>query len=248
MINILSPQDMLNVWEQGLNQSLLQRVLIMLVAAYPEVAPGDLAQLSIGQRDERLLLLRERLFGPHFVNTVLCPACSERIEWENTVTDVLIPSSGTALPESNEFDLEIDQYSLRCRLPNSIDIAAVVGIHDVAKAQQQLLSRCIVNAKYAGDSCAIDKLPEQVKQSLTQGIEALDPQAEIRINLHCPECSHRWEVLFDIASFLWSELHEWAVRTLQTVHKLASSYGWTEREILNLSPVRRQLYLGMVSA
>jgi len=44
------------------------------------------------------------------------------------------------------------------------------------------------------------------------------------------------------------EVNEWAERQLQTVHKLARAYGWTEREILNLSPVRRQLYLGMIES
>ncbi|MEA1978379.1 MAG: phage baseplate protein, partial [Chloroflexota bacterium] len=67
------------------------------------------------------------------------------------------------------------------------------------------------------------------------------------MTLTCPECSHQWEVLFDIASFLWTEINNWAERTLRTVHQLASAYGWAEREILNLSPVRRQLYLGMVN-
>lgn len=239
---------MLNVWERGLNRPLLQRVLIMLVAAFPEMAPAELAHLSIGQRDQRLLVLRERLFGPQLVNTAVCPACSARIEWENTVADVLVPPIEKALPESNEFDLEIDRFSLRCRLPNSMDIADVVSAPDAEQAQQQLLYRCILNAEYSGDSCTVDQLPQHVIQALTQRIETLDPQAEVRINLQCPECSHCWEVLFDIASFLWSELNEWAERTLQTVHKLAKSYGWTEHEILNLSPVRRQLYFGMVSA
>ena len=100
--------------------------------------------------------------------------------------------------------------------------------------------------EYAGEVCTIDNLPESIIQTINQQIEELDPQAEIRINLTCPECSHRWEVFFDITSFLWTEIDEWAGRMLQTVHKLARACGWTEKDILNLSPIRRQLYLGMV--
>jgi len=80
---------------------------------------------------------------------------------------------------------------------------------------------------------------------LNQRIEELDPQAEVRINLNCPECFASLEVFFDIASFFGQKSMSGG-RMLQTVHKLARAYGWTEREILNLSPVRRQLYLGMV--
>jgi len=86
-----------------------------------------------------------------------------------------------------------------------------------------------------------------VIQALTERIESLDPQADIRIHLTCPGCCHSWCALFDIASFLWAEINGWAERMLQMVHRLAASYGWSERDILNLSPVRRQLYLGMVA-
>jgi len=59
----LNAEDMLNVWEQGLNRSLLQRTLVLLVAAFPEMNPDTIAELSIGSRDAYLLLVRERLFG-----------------------------------------------------------------------------------------------------------------------------------------------------------------------------------------
>ena len=58
----LDAADMLNVWEQGLNRSMLQKALILLAAAFPEMRPDTLAELSIGSRDACLLLLRERLF------------------------------------------------------------------------------------------------------------------------------------------------------------------------------------------
>jgi hypothetical protein len=88
-------------------------------------------------------------------------------------------------------------------------------------------------------------LPQHALDALSQQIEKLDPQAEIRTALTCPACSHQWEVLFDIAGFLWTEINNWAERTLRSVNLLASAYGWTEREILSLSPVRRQLYQGL---
>jgi len=35
---------------------------------------------------------------------------------------------------------------------------------------------------------------------------------------------------------------------LSDVHTLARAYGWRERDILTLSPTRRQFYLNMVGA
>jgi len=243
----LNAIDMLNLWEYGLNQPLLQKALILLAAAYPEIQPDALVKLSIGQRDRRLLQLRERLFGSHFVNTADCPTCSEKIEWENSIADFIIIADENNSPD-HEFDIEADDYSVRFRLPNSLDIAAVINNENTEKAQQQILSRCLLKVEYSGSSCTVDQLPDSVIQKLNRQIEQLDPQAEIRINLKCPECSHQWNVFFDIVSFLWSEINDWAEQMLRTVHKLATGYGWSEHEILNLSPMRRQLYLGMLGA
>ncbi len=241
----LNAIDMLKVWEQGLNQPLLQRALILLVAASPELKPDAAAELSIDQRDERLFQLRERLFGTMLVNTATCTECSERVEWENRTTDVRVPSlHGESV--ANEFELKTDKYIVHFRLPNSYDLANVIHNEDRDEAIKSLLKRCILKAECAGVDQAVDQLPDHVIQSLNERIEALDQQAEIHIRLCCPECSHSWEVQFDIASFLWTELNDWSERMLQTVHKLAVGYGWSEREILNLSPIRRQLYLGML--
>jgi hypothetical protein len=241
----LNAADMLNVWEQGLNRPLLQRSLIVLAAAFPEMSSDTIAELSIGTRDMFLLLVRERLFGARLVNNAVCPQCSEWIEWEQDISDIIVEGSDRSTVQ--QFSLERDEYLLSFRLPNSNDMAEIESC-STADALQQLLRRCILSAEHAGTACNTDQLPEPVIQALNQRIEELDPQAEVRINLTCPNCSHNWDVFFDIASFLWTEINEWAHRMLQTVHKLAQAYGWTEQEILNLSPVRRQLYLGMAGS
>lgn len=245
----LKAEELLSVWEQGLNKPLLQRMLILLAAAFPEMQPDTLMKLSIGQRDLRLLQLRECLFGQQLLNTAVCPECDERIEWENSTADFLIQSE-LGNSTASEFNLNTDDYTIRFRLPNSLDISAVTGnsidIESADITEQRLLSRCLLNVEQRGVSCDADQLPDSIIQELQQQLDRLDPQADIHIRLTCPDCSHSWEALFDIASFLWMEVNNWAEQMLQIVHKLASVYGWSEREILNLSPVRRQLYLGMM--
>lgn len=247
--------DLLNVWEQGVSQLPLQRALILLVIANPETKPDELAKLSIGQRDVQLLQLREHLFGVHLVNSAICPACSERIEWENKTTDIRIVTTPKSIENSvkaNNFTLHLKPYHIHFHLPNSLDIAATLNglgdTNDKDSIQTSLLRHCIVKAKNGNKTCEIDQLPKQVIKAVSKRIEALDSQAEVLINLNCPACSHQWKVLFDISSFLWSELNDWAERTLRMIHTLARGYGWTEQEILKLSPIRRQLYLGMLQS
>lgn len=245
-MNALKADELLRAWEQGLGQPVLQRALILLAAATPEEAPDSLMQLSVGQRDHRLLLLRAQLFGQRLLNTSACPKCGERIEWENKIMDFILPLEKETLP-AQEFDLNTDDYLLRFRLPNSLDIAATQHCIDQQHAQQLLLSRCLLESKHKNEKCPANQLPDKVIQTLGQEIEKQDPHAEISLQLHCPECSHRWNSLFDIGSFLCSEVNDWAEKMLHSVYRLAAGYGWSERDILELSPVRRQLYLGMLS-
>lgn len=235
--------DMLSIWEQGLNQSLLYRALVLLAATHPDLDPNEIAEWSIGQRDQALLVLRKKLFGSTLVNTCVCPECSEQIEWQNTVEEML---STDEILHATDFKLKLDHYQVRFRLPNSLDIAAVVNLNSLTSAKSNLLKSCILECFSKGKKKSLTKLPKKVLAEVSKRIEELDSQAEITIDLSCPVCTHRWSVLFDISSFLWTELNAWAERTLQMVHTIAYAYGWTEQEILKLSPVRRQLYLGML--
>ncbi|MGH8445497.1 MAG: hypothetical protein ACREVL_09520, partial [Solimonas sp.] len=52
-----------------------------------------------------------------------------------------------------------------------------------------------------------------------------------------------WPALIDIAEALWQELRSRAEKILLEVDALASAYGWSEEQVLALSPVRRAAYL-----
>lgn len=250
----LNATELLNVWEYGLNQPILQRALILIAAASTEMDSQAVAELTIGERDARLLQLREWMFGSLLLNMAQCPQCGEKVEWQCTTTDLTMQAVAD-VNSAEDYSMELDGYQLRFRLPNSLDIAAVVPLlptdneenFSVKVGATELVKRCIISASYGGQSCSFNELSQQVVKGLGEKIKKLDPQAEVTIALTCPECEHLWQVPFDIASFLWTEINSWAEGTIRSIHQLAKAYGWTESEILNLSPIRRQLYLGMVN-
>src|ERR1700730_4652066 len=84
----LSATELLKVWESGRSQVPLQRALTMLAAACPEASPDSLASLTIGQRDQRLLELREVMFGSEVTGVTDCPACGENIELNFKCSDI----------------------------------------------------------------------------------------------------------------------------------------------------------------
>ena len=200
--------------------------------------------LSIGQRDALLLSLREAAFGPQLVAVAACSECGERLEWTFETADLRVNQD---IDPDRELAVDTDGYDVAFRLPNSLDLAVVANLSDIESVRLELLRRCILIAQYGGRQLRSDELPETVVASVVQRMSEVDPQADLRLNLTCPACGHRWGALFDIESFFWREISAWAERVIREVHTLASAYGWRESEVLNLSPSRRQLYLSLVN-
>ncbi|HTA23106.1 MAG TPA: hypothetical protein VK763_06205 [Terriglobales bacterium] len=128
------------------------------------------------------------------------------------------------------------------RLPTSRDLACAAESNDHQTAAIRLVERCRMGA---GESPAwsVEDLEE-----IGEALSLADPSAEPQVALRCPACNDEWNVTLDLATFLWAEIEARAKRLLWEVHTLASVYGWTQREILSLGEVRRNLYLEMVRA
>jgi uncharacterized protein (UPF0212 family) len=206
--------------------------------------PEDLAELKIGERDARLLELRENVFGSGIAGRTDCPACRQSIEMNFTVSEIqTVPGPQV----SENYAAKFGKYEISFRLPNSNDLAALVpDDDDLALKKRRLVQMCILNAKCSGEFFAADQLGEDTVTALSERMSELDPQGDVQLALTCPLCSHHWDAPLDIVSFVWSEIHAWAVRLLRDVHVLASSYGWGEADILALSPWRRQAYLELI--
>jgi hypothetical protein len=245
MMHALSAPELLEAWERGLGQPLLQRALTLLAAACSETPWEMLERLSLGHRDARLLTLREWTFGPELASLATCHGCQERLELTLNLADLrAVP----AVEPGETLALNVGGYALCFRLPNSQDLAMIAPQLDVATARQILLGRCLLTAQHDGQPQSADQLPPQIVDSIVEHMAQADPQADVQLSLVCPQCGQQWQVAFDIASFFWSEINAWANRILHEVHILASRYGWSEREILALSPWRRQFYLDLVNA
>lgn len=244
MMSLSRPQ-LLTIWERGRNQHPVDQALTILNFASPDQTRDELAQLSIGQRDTLLLSLREQLFGETLHCAGACPDCNEPIDISFSVKEIQTQSTA---PEHREAEMTWDDIKIGLRLPNSWDLAAIASCANEHNAGKVLIERCLVSIIRNGFPITANELSEEVMRKTEQAIAELDPQAEILLDLNCPECGTQWQQLFDIVNFLWIEISAQAKRLLQEVHILASAYGWTETDILKLSDIRRQIYLEMASA
>jgi hypothetical protein len=172
----------------------------------------------------------------------VCPQCGGRLDVTLNATEM---RCGGAQETEAEIALTVAGYELQFRLPNSEDLAAL-NRSDADQARGRLLGRCLLSVQRNGTPVAPDRLPEEVVDAASERMARADPLADIQLALSCPLCSHRWRAAFDIVSFLWREIESMAGRLLRDVHALASAYGWHEKDILALSPVRRQFYLTLI--
>jgi len=238
----LSAEKILALWETGRPQHALDRALTILAAATPGARRAALADLSIGERDARLLQLRALVLGPRAEGFAECPRCSERVEFPLDFSALLegrAPSRPAVTCARHE--IETNGHQISFRLPTSRDLAEVALAPDSVEALRRLAEVCLL------DFPEFD-LPNETLETVSRAMLEADPLAEILMCLECPACGHEWDLLFEIAEFFWTEIAAQAQRLLREIDALARAYGWTEREILNLPAQRRQTYLELVAA
>jgi hypothetical protein len=228
-IRRLSAKNLLDTWEMCLDEPAPLRGARLLASACDDTS-GDTAKWPIACRDAGLFDLREQLFGPVVDAVVLCSKCGERAEVQFAIDQIREPSAGT-LKHSGV--IQVDGRRVRYRAPTSEDLLAIAGCDDVDAARMRLLERCL----------GTTELTDELVRRAIERISRDQAQADVQVNFDCPSCGNAWEAPFDIASFLWREVDDWARRLLREIHVIASTYGWSEVDILSMSARRRQAYL-----
>jgi hypothetical protein len=243
VMNASSSAHLLEGWERALAQPAALRALTLLSVANNQEPIDVLMRLSIGQRDARLLRLREQTLGTCLNAITKCPACAETLEANFNVADVYVQPTD---PTPSALTLELDGYVVAFRPPQAFDLAALEPDADLMENRQRILERCILSARRDDTEISAAELPEEIVITIATQMAEADPQADILIGMQCPFCAHHWRAPLDIFSFFWIELSAWAGRLLRDVDALASAYGWREADILALSPTRRQIYLELI--
>jgi hypothetical protein len=223
----LDDAEVLALWERAAALHPLDRALVLCGAARDDVAADRLADLPLGEVNVALLRLRREHFGRRLAALVECERCGGRLEIALDAEALLAALDGRrtdAAPAISELQL---------RAPTIRDLAAVAAECDAEAAARALAERC-------GAARDPEAMPlDEVERCL----DALDPAADIALAVTCDACGHAWHASLDIGAFLWTEMAARAATVLGDVHRLASAYGWSEREILALGAHRRAAYL-----
>ncbi|MBP2302805.1 hypothetical protein [Azospirillum picis] len=222
----------MSIWERGATRRPVDRAALLTAWARPDIPPAAVGDLSLGTVTRALLDLRIATFGPRLSVVVDCESCGEGLELTLDAPALVDPAPQPA------GEIRIGDW--RVRPPSLADLAAIDGETDTERAVRGLLARCLV----AGNGGAVDAA---TLHEIEAALDAREPDADLSMRVACVACGHENVADLDLGALLWEEIAVSARQLLGDVHRLACAYGWSEAEILDLSPARRAAYLAMVT-
>jgi hypothetical protein len=199
--------------------TLLDRLL-----ATPERADA----LAASDRDALLAALHRQLWGDRLVSSLRCAACEAMYDLSFELSTLQRQLARQAPPHEVTAPRSLRTADGACwTLPNADEEeqAAVLGLH-------------AGRAQLAEASAA----PGTAAEEAAAALEALAPLIDVDLDTTCAECGHAQQARFDLQSFVLQRLLDEREGLLAELHRLASSYGWSLREILSLPrSLRRSL-------
>jgi hypothetical protein len=88
--------------------------------------------------------------------------------------------------------------------------------------------------------------PPELAAAVEEALAAADPLVDTRVASACPACGEVLELAVDLEAELLAVARSEQERLVRDVAALAGAFGWSEREILALPPVRRRRYLAIL--
>jgi len=195
---------------------------------------------SLPERNRLALQRHVELFGARLELIGRCPQCATEVEFTVDAAhcaEALARDAGVdtadwhALPGAGT--------ATRFRLPRPEDLHALSAIDDADAFADALLDRCVEGGRPAEPA---------LREAVSARMRDLLPGATVEFALQCPDCAHRWQAPLDPVDLLWRTLRAQAERLLAEIALLARRFGWNERDVLELGPMRRAAYLQLAGA
>ncbi|MFY0617699.1 hypothetical protein [Shimia sp.] len=188
------------------------------------------ADPTIAEWEACLLELRRKLSGPRISAELTCPECSEGVALIFGIDD--LPHQAP-----NE-TLLVEEVALKpLRLSD---------LEAIEKAPGDRLSTILTRASGNDTNWADQQLSGPKRDHILKVLERALVGLDLQLGTQCTECSAEIVSSFDVQAFVMAERSGSAKHLLDQVHLMASTYHWSESEILALTRDRRRAYLDRI--
>lgn len=165
-----------------------------------------------------------------------CGRCGEAFEVELSLA--VIGEQGRLAERSPTVRIELeDAQSVLLRRPTGADQRrwqASLQATDAMMFDELLVSEM-----------PLEPLPDRLAR-IAAAMQSADFLPAFEISYVCPNCAHEGDLPLDLEGALLVQLERQTQQLTLDVHRLASRYGWSEADILELPPHRRAAYLQLL--
>lgn len=222
--------------------ALITRILEQCAVDPDGILPeGFFRDLSAGKRLEFLLVLAtdgvpELSFPFH------CSGCGQELEFELTIEEIAAYQETADAVEIIE--VELAQKTLVLRKPSGRD-------------QENWSNKVFPDERYAAEemirSLAVgtagwEPLEDDELVIIDDAMDEADPLVNFLGRAECSDCGHSSELSIDLCGTALGMLARLQQRLIVSIHKLASHYHWSEKEIFDIPHWRRSRYLDLIAA
>ena len=237
----LTDRDLLALWETADNEPPIRRGFAMLAIA-DGAGDRDVERLTLGEWHARLLEFRATTFGPDLTATSPCPDCDTAVEFTVDIAQLIAAAPAAVTPT------ELAGYRFTQRPLTVADVVSGLAAVTADELETQLLAASVGDViDDDGATVPVPALPFDVRRTIAENASKLDPLSELRFELTCPDCADVFTSELDVVEFVWCEVAAAARRALLDVDALATAYGWSEPDVLALTPHRRAAYLHLLA-
>ena len=182
---------------------------------------ADVMSLTLGDRDRLLWAFKASRFGRRAVAHFECEACAEAVSF--------------AIPNGFE-------------VPDAVTDKAMVRHDDRDWHLRPPRLSDVQTGQFETAICADAPWEDATfRAAAAQALDDADPGMDVVFEVACADCGHVNPRGLDVAAFVMSDLNSLAARIFADVAILARAFGWSEADVLQLSPARRARYVEMVS-
>jgi hypothetical protein len=191
--------------------------------------------------DSAALAVRElrNAYGDQLETTWACDACGETLE-------LTLPLAELSLASAAEQEIAVSTETsgeLVVRSPTTRDLVEISGASSPAA---ELLERCVRDRD--GRPCSIDTLTDQDREVVETSAEQLTGLAALVVRTRCSACDAQIDVPVDAVSLWWEQVCAAAGALMSETARLARAFGWSEADIVAMTPLRRQAYLALAES
>ena len=201
---------------------------------------------GVSDRTAALLSVVALELGPTLALTVTCPRCQQVME-----VAIALDALHQLQPEVAQEVARVclDQQDLQVRRPTGRD--QLTWLTQAAQGEPPDLQTMLHSLLVAPspEQSLSDPLPRDlapVLPALNQALDDLDPLVNFSLAVTCPHCGHPAQPDVDLGAWALRALQRVQQRLIETVHRLAYRYHWSERAILALPEWRRDRYLDLI--